>query len=243
MARIIENTDLTQSTEDYFETHESEHREIVLSFAYKIRESIPEALRDTFDVLSVFRRYNYRLLNRIIDAGLVSHRGGANGLEKALTATYLVRRESGFIQDEIVRRLLTRRLRWDEPKRFRDLCDDARKIYRQDLKHVTSRPEFIALEGLYQELRCGYYSCEQTSSARRSLHNDFLAVDGILSQYLELLEAKTNAPDTIADFKSLFENQDTDWEFRFVVNFFLRDEEYTNQPYDKMVAQIDEFFA
>jgi hypothetical protein len=243
MARIIENTDVTQSIEGFFETHENAHQEIVLSVAHEIRDSIPEALQDAFDVLSVFRRYNYRLLNRIIDTRLVKYKGGADGLEKALTATYLVKRESGFIQDEIVRRLLTRRLRWEEPKRFMELCEKARKIYEQDLKEVTSRPEFIALEGLYQELRCGYYSGEQTPAARRSLRDDFLDSDSILCQYLKMLKDKPNAPDAIADFKSLFESRGTDWEFQFAVNFFLRGEEYTNEPYEKMVAQIENFFA
>jgi hypothetical protein len=242
MARIIESTDVTQSIKSFFETREVEHREIVLSVAHEIRDSISETLQDTFDVLSVFRRYNYRLLNQIIEAGLVKHKGGAHGLETALTATYLVKRERGFIQDEIVRRLLARRLRWQEPERFRGLCEKARRIYRQDLKNVSSRPEFIALEGLFQELRCGYYGSEQTLAARRSLRDDFLAPDGILCQYLEMLEAKPNAPDAIADFKSLFENRDTDWEFRFVVNFFLRGEDYNNEPYEKTVAQIRDFF-
>jgi hypothetical protein len=63
MARIIENTDVIQSVEDFFEAREDEHQEIVLSVAHKIRNSIPEALQGAFDVLSVFRRYNYRLLN------------------------------------------------------------------------------------------------------------------------------------------------------------------------------------
>jgi hypothetical protein len=122
-----------------------------------------------------------------------------------------------------------------------ELCEEARKIYEQDLKEVTSRPEFIALEGLYQELQWGYYTTEQTLAARRSLRDDFLSPDGILCRYLKMLKDKPNAPDAIADFKALFENSGSDWEFRFAVNFFLRGEEYTNEPYEKMVSQIEVF--
>jgi hypothetical protein len=242
MARIIETTGNVRSVKDYFETNREGHREIVLAVAHEIRDSIPKPLREAFDVLSIFRRYNYRLLGQIIDAGLIAHRGDADGLEKDLTATYLVKREGGFIQDEIVRRLLAHRLCWEEPKRFVDLCEAAKLIYEQDLERAVSRPEFIVIEGLYQELQLGYYCRDGSSAARAAFRNEFFAEDGILRRYLRRLSARPNAVDAIADLKTLLNSGAEDWEFRFSINFLLRDREYNNEPYEELLAHIEDFF-
>ena len=34
-----------------------------------------------------------------------------------------------------------------------------------------------------------------------------------------------------------------DWEFRFTVNYFLREEEYNDLPYQRLRKQIEEFFS
>ncbi|MCP4524792.1 MAG: hypothetical protein GY833_02585 [Aestuariibacter sp.] len=244
MAKIIEHMSVTQSVEQDFALHQDEYKKIVLSVAHEIRESIPEPLRDIFDVLSVFRRYNYRLLQQIIDTGLIEYVGGADNLEKVLTATYLVKRRRGFIQDEIVRRLLALRLRWEETKRFIELCEKARQIYEQDSQKSNSRSEFIVIEGLYQELRLGYYQGRQTLIDRDSLRNRFFADDGILHQYLKILAVKSDTPDIKANLKTALEDENSDWEFQFAVNFFLRGEnQYSDKLYKQLLDQVKGFFA
>ena len=34
-----------------------------------------------------------------------------------------------------------------------------------------------------------------------------------------------------------------DWEFRFTVNYYLRENRYTNEPYIQLRQQIEQFFA
>lgn len=169
MSRILEIMNFAQPVEENFIEHQDEYNEIVLPVAEKIRESIPQHLRDIFDNLSLFRRYNYRLLQRIIDAGIIEYEGDAINLERELTTTYLVTRKGGFIQDETARRLLAIRLRQEETERFINLCDECRQIYKQDLGESISRPEAVFIECLYQEIRLGYHQHGKTLAGRRGL--------------------------------------------------------------------------
>lgn len=241
MAEIIQRIDSSQTAEENFRINQDNYREIVLSVANETRKSIPEKLREIFDILSVFRRYNHRLLQQIIDAGLIKYDGDAAILERALTATYLVTRKDGFIQDEIVRRLLVTKLRWEEPERFVELCEKAKQVYEQDLQTVTSRPEHIAMEGLYHELQLDYYQRDQSQTTRETLQDTFYAESGALRRYLKTLSAKPYASDIKADLKTLLQDENRSWEFRFAVNFFLRGEQYDNEPYKGLLRYIDDF--
>ena len=244
MAEIMERMGLVQSVEEAFEKNQDCLKEIVLPVAREVRESIPPELQDAFDVLSVFRRYNFRLLEEIVKAGIMDYKGDADSLEKALMATYLVTRDQGFIQDEIVRRLLAIRLRWEKRERFIELCKKARLIYEQDLQTTTYQPAFIALEGLFQELRLGYYQGAQDLAARQVLRDAFFIAPKkhtILRRYLDALAAKPYTRDVKARFKEFFD-KDSEWEFRFAVNFFLRGEQYNDEPYEKMVKQVKAYF-
>ena len=72
MAEIIEGARVDyQTADDFFHAHEDEHKNIVLKYAQKTREAIPENLRNIFDVLSDFRRYNLLLLQKFIDDKLI----------------------------------------------------------------------------------------------------------------------------------------------------------------------------
>jgi hypothetical protein len=247
MAKIMERTEFVTPVEECFEKYEDRDEEIVKAVAQDIRKSIPDPLRNTFDVLSIFRRYNCCLLQKIIDEKLIEYKGDVKSLEEDLTSTYLVRRKSdGFIQDEIARRLLAIRLYRDEPDHFNTLCKKAKQIYEQDLQDSqkpTYRPELIALEGLYQELQIVYYQGEQTLAERKHLYKAFFADNGILRRYLKILAGKPDVSDIRGNFITLLEDKDGDWEFQFTVNFFLRDEHYNDNPYEEMLRQVKSFFA
>ncbi|MBD3270148.1 hypothetical protein GF376_01335 [Candidatus Peregrinibacteria bacterium] len=242
---ILERMNFDEPVEQHFALNDDKYKRIVLSTASQVRQSIPPKLRDVFDTLSVFRRYNYWLLERMIDDGLISYQGDARDLEKELTATYLVVRDQGFIQDEIVRRLLSIRLRWKERERFVTLCEQARVIYREYLGNTISRPEFVAIEGLYQELQSRYYQesspvLSQEALQQEALRNEFFTDDGVLNFYLKTLASKPEAQDIMADLRTRLIREE-DWEFRFVVNFYLRDDQYTNKPYQQIIDAVSSF--
>lgn len=243
MAKIMQRLPLTEPAEVHFTTHqETYYREIVAPVAEDIRTSIPETLQPVFDVLSLFRRYNYRLLKKIIEMELIPYTGSADNLEKALTATYLVTRKNGFIQDEIVRRVLAIRLRQEELERYIELSEKAKQIYADDLATTHSRVEYIALEALYQELTLRYYQSTQDAAACVALRQEFFAEKGILHHYLGILATKPNCEDLKADFMKLVEDEQGDWEFRFLINFLLRGEDYTQEPCEQLLKQVAQFF-
>ncbi len=240
MKQIMDACDSTRSPEDHFEAEATRYRQMVLKVVNNIRELIPSDLRHVFDVLSVFRRYTYAILNSVLEAGLIPYTDGNRRLEKDLLATYLVKREEAFIQDEIVRRLLALRLRWEEPDTFARVINEARKIHRFYLERTTY-PEAIFIEALYQELVTGYYRSDMKAAARHQLSERFFTDGGILERYLEKLEEKPELDSIGASLVNILENE-KDWEFAFSVKFFLREEEYTDAPYNTLCQRVKRFF-
>ncbi|MCP4112348.1 MAG: TIR domain-containing protein [Desulfobacteraceae bacterium] len=223
-------------------TQPEDYKEIVLSKANQIRETIPESLRDPVDVLSIFRRYNYRLLKQIINERLLDYKDGADKLEQALIANYFVERKDGFLRDDVVRPVLAIRLLWETPERFIKLCEKAAQIYENEMANpIISRPENISIEGIYQELQLAYYKGKQTRAERYGLYSQFFDDNGILYKYLEKIASHLNAQDTKGNFIEILENK-KDWEFQFAVNFFLRGDHYNNDPYEKLLKQVTKFF-
>jgi hypothetical protein len=243
MAEIMNQMDFSGDAETYFAAHQAQHRARVLQVVDDVRASIDEGLRDVFEALSVFRRYTYHMLTRILETDLVAYEGNAVSLDAALTATYLVDRKQGFIQDEIVRRLFANQLRWRDPDRFLALCKLARSLYLEALPS-RSNPHAMLLELLYQELMIGYYEGGQTGDDRAGLKRRFLGQDGILHRHLALLRAREDEyEDAKRNLLASLRDEDENWEFRFTINFTLRQDGYNNDPFDAMRREVEAFFA
>lgn len=214
--------------------------------ATQIHRTLPEPLSEVFEILSVYRKYNVRLLKEILTT--VNPRYNQDlelekrvlMLEEDLTATYMVRRVDRFIQDEIMRRMLALWLFRTKTSQFLDWCKQAKQIYEDDLKTVGCEPETIAIEGLYQELRYGYCSGGSTIENRKDLRDEFFAPDGTLDRYLGLLAGQNELAfeDTR---RNLLNALKEDWEFRFSINFFLRRDYYDDKPYEQMRRVIEQF--
>jgi len=244
MAEIIRKIRPAQSSGETIEPDQASYESIVLSTARQVRRAIPETLRDAFDMLCVFRRFDSVLLEQILAFGLIDDKDDAYTLEGDLMATNLVNRKAdGYIQDEIVRRLLAIRLRKEEPEQFIELCKSAKQIYELALLELPYSEHILAMECLYQELQLGYYQGGQTLSARQDLRKDFFDDDnddGILSRYLKILSTKPHPRNLKANLIAQLE-QDDSWEFRFAVNFFLRGETYNNEPFDEILQRVENY--
>ena len=237
---ILNRLNAAQFPEDFNQKTYKEYEEIVLNEALKVRSSIPPDLQTAFDVLSVFRRYDYHLLKNIISMKLIHYRGGADKLERALLATRFVKRKpEGFLRDDIVRHLLKVRLIHDNMDRFIELCHAAEQIYEKELRSSTSsRPEYMVIELCYQKLQSAYHKSDKSPISREAFRNEF---DEILNRYLKMINEKPDARDIGANLIAILEERD-DWEFEFAVNYFLRGGQYNNEPYENMLNQIRMFF-
>lgn len=209
----------------------------LLPLINEARRTIPEPLRLIFDNLSVFRRSSQAILHTMLETGIISYPGDARQLEADLITTYLVRRRDGFIQDESIGRLLALRLRWTDSQRFLQLCRTGRSLYERAIA-TSSRPEIMAMEAIYQELQIAYYESAQDRQARAQLRERFFHADGILQHYLRLLGTIPDAADVKANLHALLDDEHGDWEFQFAVNFFLRDEQFDDQPSAEVRSQI-----
>lgn len=227
--------DLIRSKKDeYYAT-------IVEPVIEEIQRHIPSHLQKVFETLSVFRMYNYPLLQKIINEETIPYDGNTANLEGELRATYLVDRRFGFIQDDIVRRLFAIKVRKEKSKEaFIDLCGKAKQIFEKYLKETTYHPHSVALEGLYQELQLGYYQSDQTPEARQVLREKFFVKNGILQKYLDILKNKSDAHDILANFMKVVQ-EGRDWELQFALNFFLREDQYNNEPYEDMLKEVKIF--
>lgn len=238
MAKIIPNISF-QYPEAHFATNKESYEKEVIRIADSIRKTIPYKLQNVFDMLSVFRRYNYSLLQKIIQEDIFDEKWSADDLEKSLTSTYLVNRSEGFIQDEIVRRVLFKRLRiHEETAKFIGLCCKAVNVYRKYLSETLYQPAYIVSEVLFSELQYNYYKTETPSmQSSQNLHQEFFKKDGILSNCLYELEKK---PEGREHIRNLLELLKKDWEFRFCLNFFLRGKnQYDDEPYKQLMRQTN----
>jgi hypothetical protein len=242
MARILNSLGSLGPAEEHFARNGQTYRQFVLEVARDTRELIPESLREMFDVLSVFRRYNYTLLQSALNEKLIDYEGDVRGLEKDLTRTYLMDRDRGFIQDEIVRRLLALRLRWEEPEIFLEISEKVRELHKAYLAETYFQPEITFIELLYQELACRFYQSDGGPAAREGIREQFFVQDGVLGTYLEQLRGKPESNSIGASLRNIL-HEGIDWEFQFVVNFFLRESEYTNEPYRRLYQKVRTFFS
>ena len=242
MAAIIERIDFQESLSDAIIDHQDECCEIICEYGEDVRQSIPAHLRDIFDVLSVFRRYSRRLLQRLIDKRIINYSGDAYGLERELMKTYLVFRNDGFIRDDIVRRVLAIRMHRVDRGRFLNLCRTGVLLYEEELKTASSRLEMIAIEVLYQVALLGFYSSDQKSDGRKLVAKQILGENGTLQQCLQILRAR-GVDEIDQDFLSCLQDDNNNWEFRFTINFFLRDTLYNDEPMRKLQNQAEAFFG
>ncbi len=146
---------------DKITLNENEHyEEIVSPIIEEIRACIPDGnLKNVFDTLSVVRRFTPGLLRNFIEKQLITWNHPEYELENLLLRTYLVNKESGFLKDNITRRLLAIRLRETALAHFIKVCETSISFYELSLKDSKSyRPEIIAIEQLFQQLQFFLYN-------------------------------------------------------------------------------------
>ncbi len=219
---------------------------IVRRSACDVYSTIPEDLRIIFDTLCVFRRYDLDMLKRIAAARSITN--PLHNLLRALTATYFItlNPDTGFYGDTIIRRLLMLRLYWEDRERFVQLCMLARQIY-QETRHLSaSHAVLVTIECLYQELQLAYYTSDHSADARLGLRDRFFAEHGILNTYMQPLLQRNDAwmiQSMLIQRLREAEEAELDWEFRFIVNFLLRDDMYLDTPYQRLLQTVEAIFS
>jgi hypothetical protein len=211
-----------------------------------IRNGIPRHLRTSLDELSVFRYLDYGILRRLIKGNkdLTQIYEHENEMADELTANYLLDWKSRLLRDDITRRLLAIRLRYEiSSDEFASRCEQAQNVCAEYLKGLTTQmPEMWTIEYLYQSLqRYARQIPQERESARQALFGDkAMKKKGALQEALEWL---VDGRDANVEKMALKQALEADWEFRFTVNYFLRQDEYSDEPYEELQREIDGFFS
>lgn len=209
------------------------HRE-----AQEIYDEIPcqnERLRDLIVRLSVFRYLDNFILGEFIlpDVPAMST---PTTLSDSLKDTYLFRRQGRWIRDDIARRLLALRLRNTNTQKFIRLCEQAKNIYiRRFSSPKQYEPEISAMEYLFQCLQ-RHAGNIQTAEQRAAIRSSFW--DENVPHVLKIYLNSGDSADTIQEKNALIDKIRGDWEFQFTVNYYLREEHYTDEKCQQLLEKI-----
>ena len=167
-------------------------------------------------------------------------------LNAELTKTSIFTRDKTIIKDGMTRRLLViGLLRETSPDNFRSLCSEAAQICWEYIHELKSKNNSAiagtwSMQYFFQSLQqhAGFINYGPNSLAyRQELHNNFF--DKIVEEILGIFRNtdKEQFHEFIYTLKSEVEN---DWEFQFLVNYYLHNEEYNDAPYRYLIQKLDE---
>lgn len=245
MARVLETYKrLGQAPDRFLEFCDETVRELVKQTVDKVHSDTPnysERLCKTLDRLSIHRHLDYAILRCMIEKGEIPKAEDEHCLADELTATYLFTRKGRLLRDDITRRLLALRLRHENPQNFAAYCLQARDMCAERLREPgIQMPEKWTIEYLFQSLQ-QHANDTQRYERRTEAREAFLEEDVPLA--LRMFVDVGNMPkDVTEEQNALLQELEEDWEFRFVVNYYLREDQYNDSPYDELLKQVERFF-
>lgn len=214
-------------------------RPSVESILFEISES-DAYLRDSLERMSVFRFLDYGIL-RELNEGLIPATLDEYQLADSLTSRLLFDWKGRFLRDELSQRMLTIKLRYENPDEFAKRCKQAVQICSERLRSSNvNSPEIWTIEHLYQWLQCNV-TLIYTPATRRALRDSFYEQ---IRQVLEIFYDRNRlGKHWRVEKHTLLQAIEEDWEFHFTVNYYLRDDYYTETPFNSLLQQIKLFFA
>jgi hypothetical protein len=146
-----------------------------------------------------------------------------------------------FLRDDITRRLLAVRLLRDIGSQpFAEYCRRAQAICASRLQEPNAQaPDRWIIEYLFQSLQ-QHTEAIQVREMREEVHQSFF--EETVPEALQSLIG-VNGRNAREEHRTLKRTLDADWEFRFTVNYFLRQDEYSEEPYKRLYSSIDSFFS
>ncbi len=209
--------------------------------AATVRASIGQSLRETFDVLCVYPRFDYGILERLIATEEldVSVNEDAYDLAMKLKRTFLVDWADDnrlHLSDSITRRLLIVHLRHNHPREFQRRC---KKAYENCTIRMREQVELRFQWGVesltsFLQIRTNQI---QNMSVRRELKEEFFK--NILPDILsKLVEGRDKRVEKEPFLRAVEKHPD----LRFMVNFYLREGVYDDPPYREFLQIVGQFF-
>jgi len=206
-----------------------EYKGIIEQEIEQVYNDIDPKLQDVMDFIGVFRYVNYTILKSLIDNGLIEGYRKASTLSDRLTTAYLLNRDGRLLRNDSYRLI---GLRQQNEK-----SSLAQRICVEYISNTTAQmPELWVIEYLYQYL-LGLAEDVHDPAQRQEAHKQFM--DEKVPKILQKLIEKRNIQE---EKKALEQALDKDEEFRFAVNYCLRDREYDDTVYQRFRDKVTYFF-
>ncbi len=216
--------------------------DIVRDVSDKVWRGLPKKGRDFHSAigrLSIFRYVNNYILRYVLDACPVPDLRDEIDFRDLLTTNYLYTGDGRFLQDDMNRRLMIIHLRHTAPREYKEYCEDAYKICIQQLQEPNVQlPEKWVVEFLNQFLQQFAGARLEHLSVRANISEKFYEE---LARVIKIRrDCKKSLPDWREEIEALLVEMDKkdQWEFRFSVNYFLREDQYDEKPYQKLKSEI-----
>ncbi|MBD2439338.1 hypothetical protein [Nostoc sp. FACHB-110] len=215
----------------------------------QIRETLTRenhALYESIEKLSIFPILNSTwILKEAIRRFQLPFGDDSFKLNTELTKTSIFTRDKTIIKDGVTRRLLVIGLLRESPGDFQKLCSEAAQICWEYIHALKSKNDSAAagtwsMQYFFQSLQqhAAYINSGADSLAyRQKLHRTFF--EQTVEQTIEIF--RNTEPEQIYEFLSTLKSEiEHDWEFQFLVNYYLHSDEYNDTPYKYLIQKLDE---
>ncbi len=248
MAQVIEKYGQKGIPPDDFIKHFDGEiwKDIVRKVIEEVSDGIPRremGLHEIIHGLSVFRFVDPAILRRMIQNHNVSKVKNEYDLADELTATYLFERKGRFLRDDITRRLLTIQAWRQSPDVFSKRCNEAQDICVARLREPNIQmPEIWMIEYLFLFLQ-RHVSIVHDTMQRRAIWDRFMDEEVSRALHMFVTERNIRPEDRREEQNALEQAIQEDWEFRFTINYFLRADQYNDEPVQALHRKVEHFFA
>ncbi|MEH2249339.1 hypothetical protein [Nostoc sp.] len=216
----------------------------------QIRESLTKEnnhLYESIEKLSIFPIINSScILKEAVQRFKLPFSDDSFKLNTELTKTSIFTRDKTIIKDRMTRRLLViGLLRESSPESFQELCKEAAEICLKYIHELKSKNDSAvagtwSMQYFFQSLQqhAGYINRGADSlNYRQDLRKTFF--DQTVEETLGIF--RNTDREQIHDFLSTLKSEvEHDWEFQFVVNYYLHNDEYNDAPYRYLIQKLDE---
>lgn len=220
---------------DFFRNCASEINEVIERETGEVLHGISPTLHPVLDILGIFRKVNFDILDTLLRGGHVVGYADNMKLADELTTGYLLSHVGVLLCNEN-HHLLGIRQRGN-PEIARVAQDSCWRYLQGDR---IRKPEAWALEYLYQFLQSHALEVDQPANRRR-LRKELITTE--LPKVLRLLtqdQTPARFMETRYEIDLLLAN---DHEFQFVLNYFTRETIYDERPLEAFRQALDRFFV
>ncbi|MEJ6484626.1 hypothetical protein N0Y54_25470 [Nostoc punctiforme UO1] len=216
----------------------------------QIKESLTKEnnhLYESIEKLSIFPILNGNwILKEAVKRFQLPFSDDSFKLNAELTKTSIFTRDKTIIKDGMTRRLLViGLLRESSPDSFQKLCSEAAQICWEYVHELKSKNDSAvagtwSMQYFFQSLQqhAGFINYGTDSLAyRKELRRSFF--DETVEETIGIFR-NTDREQTHEFLSTLKSEVEHDWEFQFLVNYYLHNDEYNDTPYRYLMHKLDE---